>query len=843
MASAKKPPSGLSRATPAKKDHMHSVVKTIAKSSRKRAKSIVFAPQIELERGPHYSPRVSKHMARTPEALKTPEKKDAPSAVQKHLPRGSPGARPVEEPAEEARVLGFPPTSRLAALGTFFFPLRPRVPLLEAPPGPTTAVDEENTVESPEDEVIESEDSSDAADASQSTFSVELSEESDPPGDAQNLSANLEKETPEEPGDDFEIDSETDESSESNVQAAKSTTHTPSRRKSIGERLSGLFFGTPAPVVENPSEEAVETPSGEETVTATEEESEAHANGQAEEEEEEGSESASESGSSPSNSSESEFLTVPEEPVPQEPTPRRKSLLGSAFSAVVAAVASPARSLFGRSSSVKAEAPSSPSEDTLDMEDEMSSSAMLGVNPTSDSGEAMKSGEELRDTTSNLLDRFNTEAENAALPVGAPSPLKSSEKTVEVLSEANASTPVSPRAAGAMEPSAEVIPVAAHTPKSDSDAAVKDVMDVEVVDTPKSMQNDATDGAATPVKTAASPKKIVSPHVPTDYNAWKVKELHEYLNGINIPTSRTMRKAELVALAQKAELLVKDPEEEVVSVEKEGAEADEVDNEDAGVEDEEEPAPEPVDDTAGGDAKSKEEIKALLTERKVPYLRSLLRRCDEDDRGRKAELIETLLSKSFATVLKLMDQDEKEEEEAEPSETSVLKDEENANPENESMESETPMSEKYEERKSELKAMTVKKLQVILGKLKLDKLGKKDILIDRILSSEFGASAEGENQEEVEENSENDSDLSEDVVEVPVSKTRAAGKASRHASSAKKAEKEKVAKDAVEDLQRMTVAQLRRYLRENSSCSFGLKAVLLARAERLQSPPPAANNV
>ena len=345
---------------------------------------------------------------------------------------------------------------------------------------------------------------------------------------------------------------------------------------------------------------------------------------------------------------------------------------------------------------------------------------------------------------------------------------------------------------------------------------------------------------------------------PTDYSKWTVKELRQYLGGLDITIGKGMRKADLIKAAQEAdgtskedeveeplevmvELTEKKPENDVQVPDRVPENEENIDAPELRCEaDGEELDESALSDLQGKDEvenepvgqKRKEELKAKLGKKTVSYLRDLLDKLQLDSRGRKSELVDALANESVDVVEKLMAEADAPKvkkssnrrtparnAKAVPEPEVMVVSEDEVEVDNAADENVPPGR---EERESELKKLTVKKLQTLLGKLKLDKAGKKSDLVERILESEF---AENSNKVEEEESPEPKSlKIVERGIEKPTTRSKRA--------------KEKVdVKTPIDniDLTKLTVAKLRKYLKQHNVDTSGLKAELLARATLVQN--------
>ncbi len=343
-----------------------------------------------------------------------------------------------------------------------------------------------------------------------------------------------------------------------------------------------------------------------------------------------------------------------------------------------------------------------------------------------------------------------------------------------------------------------------------------------------------TDEKAKQVETVEEPV-VEEPKEPTDYSKWTVKELRQYLNGLDITLGKGMRKADLIKAAQEADGTAIEEEVEVEEQAVETAEevvdekqAEEKHSEDENVQFEEEEAEEDTDVN-----ERKEELKGKLGKKTVAYLRDLMEKLDLDAKGRKADLVETLVNESMEKVEEVLEEAEAPQETKTNSRRTPARKAKVA-PDMEVVEiSDDEVEEVADEntppprvaREEELKTFTVKKLKTILGKLKLDKAGKKSELIERILESEFPEKAEEAMEEEVEE------EVQEPVKEPVMSKAKNASPPTTRKSSRRT--KARTPIDDV-DLTKLTVPKLRRYLQQHGASTDGLKAVLLERATQVQ---------
>lgn len=897
--------------------------RTISKTPHNpRTPSKVAFSGVELEEGPHYSPR-----ARVDRPLLFPPTSD----------NDTPHRHPAEAVREQRVVPGEAPSSALARLGQFFFK--------SSPP--------KEEQKQPDEESSEDEDYTPERDEEESSV-LSLSS-----GSAMSLGSSNKYDS-----DEFESEEESEDEPEpesGNGQTSLSTDHTP-RRLSLGERLSALFYGAPnvperpptsthqstpsdcAPTRTSassepaPEVETVPEPVGEEdeevvikeykTAEVTVEEEESDEEVVEVEDDEEVVEVEDDEELVEVNDDE-EVVEVDEEVVEVDEEvedsdddvevspPRRRSLIGRAISAVVLAAVSPARTLSRLYSGQKtseespmeiddASSDSAPGDTGLDADDSsplsepaVPSDVTPMQEPMSDAKSAtvtplQSPAHETIATASNLLSRFNDD-ETENLIDSAPltgqngttprdNIIESTLEIAKVNSDTNQKDTVIAMEHEKVDMNADEPPVDNTNIVTDMDVVEQETVDDALKDKEqrKSEASDAeeegdvvnTDTVKSPapqIAEALSKMKVVvsepeseeeqevdeadaasdnekteepsSPRVafkepvsevrnlPTDYSKWTVKDLREYLHGLDITLGKGMKKADLILAAQKADgsYVEPEPEEDVSQPESD----DEPTKQES---DAESDANEQMSDGSSTpapeiDGDRKEELRALLLGRKVPYLRGLLRKCDIDVKGRKADLVETLLAESFDKVMAFIEEDESapavpENPESlrsarkkqpspikQPEKTPEVENEDQSSEEDEAIEDSGSGA---ESRRTELKSLTVKKLQVLLGKLKLDKTGRKDALVERIIEAEHGDNKEVEEEEE------------EPATPTPKPASRAA-RATR--STVKKAPKDSG------DVSRMTVSQLRKYLRSQGRCTNGLKSALVLRAEDEQAGP------
>jgi len=323
---------------------------------------------------------------------------------------------------------------------------------------------------------------------------------------------------------------------------------------------------------------------------------------------------------------------------------------------------------------------------------------------------------------------------------------------------------------------------------------------------------------------------------PTDYTKWTVKDLKKYLSGVDISV-KGMKKADLVIAAQKADGTHAEEEEgagddEESPVEEAAEDSEESPVEEAAEDSEESPMEEiasvedseesPVkklhskkskvekteevemdgdtsesdhaaskdkeDSTVeDSDAEGDEDLRPVLMKLTVAKLRGFLKKIGGEEKGKKAELVDRLLQESTSTINDLVDGKpvKKKPEAAKEPESDEPDSVEESGEEPVEEDSDSPAEDmedvdEREDRGNELKGLTVKKLQGLLAKLKLDKVGKKGELIERILNHEFDGDEMEE--EEVEEESE------EEEVKVSASRKKAPAKkgAAKKAAPVKK---------------------------------------------------------
>lgn len=805
------------------------ITKTVSKNPRTPSK-VVFSGLL-LEKGPHYSPRARRSH--------TFGLSDAPIQAPDF---SSPASRhPAEGEREQRVVPGDAPSTSLARLGEFFFANKTPDKVCE------------RGSKEPAIKLNSAGEEGDGSDmhsiSSGSEMSVSFSESE----------GSL---------------SEVDETGETSL----STDHTP-RRQSLVQRISALFYGPP----ERPSTDMESSDCEAPTRTSASSEP---APEMASVPEPQSSKPQEEEFDSEEEYEEESIEEDSDDDVEVSP-PRRRSLIGRAFSAVVGAAVSPARSLLGigRQTEPTNESGSRESADNMDY-DEASSSSTPGeetVRKSADSTPLSDTSSDARtvtpqpvpdvqprDTASNLLNRFNTETGNEETDDGrmidhAPLPTEKQRVVEDAMvnsNENNIATAVAFEEdnieyeeavqlginTSISVENAEPIATEMYTKTNPEDDIEEPCEKVEKLakenDTFAGIENtqldDVGESASSPMNQDRPEKPEESPlksnsetsmatedpeppasveksvenspkTTPADYSKWTVKELRQYLAGLDIALDKGMRKADLILAAEKAESVI-------------GADHENATRKlDMG--EDESRANEAYDDhlEESEDDEQTKELRTRLMSHKVPYLRDLLRKCDMDDKGRKADLVENLLAESFK-VLALIDVDEEPQSPTKHSvRASARKKKITTAPQCDGEEiEEAEESSKLESRRSELKVLTVKKLQVLLGKLKLDKTGRKDMLINRIIEAEFGHGNESNEGSDAQD---------EEMPKEPATPVQYASRSTKTKNSTVK----KSTKKAGEDVSRMTVAQLRKFLVAHERCTNGLKPALLARAEDEQA--------